>query len=67
MSSDIDINDCLWMTVRSGSFELNIDCDGDIMCVSFDLKDSKQRDQLKFLKSAIQHSLNTSTTHMGNL
>jgi len=63
MSSDIDIKDQLWLTVRAeGWLELNMDDGASTMHVEFDPSDPEDRRQLELLKSTIQHCLNISST-----
>ena len=63
MSSDIDIKDQLWLTVRAeGGLELNMGDGASTMHVEFDPKDPEDRRQLELLKSTIQHCLNISST-----
>ena len=63
MSSDIDIKDQLWLTVRAeGWLELNMDDGANTIHVEFDPRDPEDRRQLELLKSTIQHCLNISST-----
>jgi hypothetical protein len=63
MSSDIDIKDQLWLTVRAeGRLELNMDDGASTMHVQFDPRDPEDRRQLELLKSTIQRCLNISST-----
>jgi len=63
VSSDIDIKDLLWLTVRTGgSLELNMDDGASTMHVEFDPRVPEDRRQLELLKNTIQHCLNVSST-----
>jgi len=63
MSSDIDIKDLLWVTVRAeGRLELNMDDGASTIHVEFDPSDPEDRQRLELLKNTIQRCLNISST-----
>jgi len=62
MSSDIDIDDHLWITIHAnGVFELNMEEAGDMIYTTLDPNQAKDRKALGLLKSSIEHCLQLQT------